>query len=57
MTKANMDYWTPTTDFEEGGCGIINAAKDMGYPIDDVKSALLNVGIDHDSCNMVSLKA
>lgn len=50
MVKANMDYWTPYTNFKEGGCGVLNAAKDLGYNLDDIKAALDKVVIDYSSC-------
>ncbi|HVT62640.1 MAG TPA: M4 family metallopeptidase, partial [Legionellaceae bacterium] len=31
MLKANMDYWTPTTTFVEGACGILAASRDLGF--------------------------
>lgn len=50
MVKANMDYWTPYSTFEEGGCGIINAARDLGFSVDDVKPVLEEVAIDYTHC-------
>lgn len=50
MLKANMDYWTPYSTFEEGACGIIDAAKDLGFSVDDVKHALDEVAIKHEAC-------
>ncbi len=51
MVKANMDYWTPYSTFSEGGCGVISAAKDLGFSIDDVKQSLSQVAIDSNSCS------
>jgi pseudolysin len=48
MLKANMDYWTPTSTFNEGSCGVIYAADDLGFGVDDVKKALNLVGL---ACN------
>lgn len=48
MVKANMDYWTPTTNFAEGACGILAAARDLGFPEQDVEDALDEVEIDYD---------
>lgn len=53
MVKANMDYWTPTTTFDEAGCGVINATNDLGFPVDDVKKALTEVGVNHESCALI----
>ncbi|MGC1181932.1 M4 family metallopeptidase, partial [Legionella sp.] len=51
MVKANMDYWTPYSTFDEGGCGMISAAHDLGYSIDDVKASLKQVAINYNSCS------
>ncbi|KTD67528.1 zinc metalloprotease ProA [Legionella shakespearei] len=50
MVKANMDYWTPYSTFDEGGCGALKAAKDLGYSLDDVKKSLSDVTINYQSC-------
>lgn len=50
MVKANMDYWTPYSTFDEGGCGVLSAAKDLGYSLDDVKKSLSDVTINYQSC-------
>lgn len=50
MLKANMDYWTPSTTFAEGACGIIHAAQDLHLPIDAVKQACDGVAIDYSTC-------
>lgn len=50
MVKANMDYWTPYSTFNEGGCGVLHAAKDLGYSLDDVKTSLDEVAIDYEAC-------
>lgn len=52
MVKANMDYWTPTSSFEEAGCGVISAAKDLNYSIADVKKALQLVKVNFESCSL-----
>ncbi len=51
MVKANMDYWTPYSNFEDGGCGVLSAAKDLGYSLDDVKESLKTVAISYDACS------
>lgn len=51
MVKANMDYWTPYSTFEEGGCGLLSSAKDLGYSLNDVKKSLHEVSIDYSSCS------
>ncbi|CAM4428361.1 MAG: Zinc metalloproteinase [Legionella sp.] len=50
MVKANMDYWIPYSTFDEGACGVINAASDLGYSVDDVKVALKTVAINYSRC-------
>lgn len=50
MVKANMDYWTPYASFDEGGCGVLSAAKDLGYSLADVKSSLQAVAIKLNKC-------
>lgn len=42
---ANKLYWTPTTTFDQGGCGVKRASADMGYNTDDVVSAFSQVGV------------
>ena len=50
MLKANMDYWTPTTSFAEGACGVLAASRDLGLSEEDVKDALDEVVIDYGDC-------
>lgn len=50
MVKANVDYWTPGSTFIEAGCGIISAARDLGYSLDDIKKSLSAVEVDYQSC-------
>lgn len=51
MVKANMDYWTPYSNFDEGGCGVLWATGDLGYNQDDVIDALKQVTIRVESCS------
>ncbi|STX28021.1 zinc metalloprotease [Legionella beliardensis] len=51
MVKANIDYWTPYSTFDEGGCGVLSAAKDLGFDLNGVKQSLATVTIDYESCN------
>jgi hypothetical protein len=46
FVKANQDYWTPSTNFQQGSEGALAAALDYGYPGADVVSAFAAVGID-----------
>lgn len=50
MVVANTKYWTPTTDFKNGACGVIYAARDLNTDINKVKSAFGQVGIDTAGC-------
>ena len=50
MVKANMDYWTPYSTFEQGACGVLSAATDLGFSVDGVKQALDNVVIQYQQC-------
>lgn len=50
MVKANMDYWTPYSNFDEGGCGVLSATKDLGFSLTDVKHALDEVKVSYESC-------
>ncbi|KTD23866.1 zinc metalloprotease [Legionella lansingensis] len=59
MVKANIDYWTPTSTFDEGGCGVLYAARDFNnaggkYPLEDIKASLSEVAIKYDACEMAS---
>ncbi|MFZ4714056.1 MAG: M4 family metallopeptidase [Bacteriovoracaceae bacterium] len=45
FVKANQDYWTSTVDYNKGACGVQDAAKDLGYNVDDVKAAFATVGV------------
>lgn len=50
MVKANMDYWTPNSTFNQGACGILNAAQDLGYDTEIIKEHLQTVKIDYADC-------
>ncbi|MBX3708576.1 MAG: M4 family metallopeptidase [Gammaproteobacteria bacterium] len=50
MVHANSSYWTPDTTFNEGACGVISAASDLGYDITAVKAAFDQVKIDYSDC-------
>ncbi len=51
MVKANMDYWTPYSNFDEGGCGVLWATQDLDYNQDDVIAALKDVTIKAENCS------
>jgi Zn-dependent metalloprotease len=46
FTKANMDYWVPSSTFQQGAEDALQAAADYGYNTDDVVAAFAVVGID-----------
>ncbi len=46
MLNANMHYWEPETQFEDAAEGVIQAAADLNYNINDVINAARTVGID-----------
>lgn len=46
MVKANQDYWTPTSTFQEAACGVMSAAIDLKYDTDAIKSAFQAVGLN-----------
>lgn len=50
MVKANQDYWTSTTTFQEAACGVLKATKDLKYDTAAVKNALKKVGLSSSSC-------
>lgn len=50
MMTANSDYWTPTTTFDEGACGILDAAQSYNYDMADVKQVLDQVGVHYSDC-------
>jgi len=42
---ANKTYWTATSDYNSGACGVESAATDLGYNQNDVISAFTGVGV------------
>jgi pseudolysin len=50
MINANSFYWTKTTTFKDGACGVLKAAKDLKYDVAGVKSAFNKVAIDTSAC-------
>lgn len=45
FAKANSDYWTSSTDYDDGACGVETAAEDLGHDADDVTAAFAAVGV------------
>src|SRR5690606_36931424 len=48
FARANRDYWTSSTDFDNGACGVEQAASDLGFSEADVTSAFAGVGVSCD---------
>ena len=45
MADANRFYWTAASTFNEGACGVQQAATNRGYSATDVASAFAAVGV------------
>ena len=45
FARANRDYWTANTTWNNGACGVETAATDLGYTKADVTSAFSAVGV------------
>ncbi len=51
MVNANQNYWTKNSTFENGACGVISAAKDLGYDTAVVENAFKTVKVDISDCD------
>ena len=47
--RANKLYWRERSTFNNGACGVIQAAKDFGYEADEVTCAFRDVGVQCES--------
>ena len=47
--RANKLYWRERSTFNNGACGVIQAAKDLGYEADEVTCAFRDVGVQCES--------
>ena len=45
MARANALYWTASTNFNQGACGVETAAQDLGFNKADVTAAFSGVGV------------
>ena len=45
FARANALYWTPSTTFNSGACGVETAATDLGFTKADVTAAFTAVGV------------
>ncbi len=46
FTLANQVYWSSTSDYDDAGCGVYQAAGDKGYSQADVRAAFDIVGVE-----------
>ncbi|HWS26861.1 MAG TPA: M4 family metallopeptidase [Xanthomonadales bacterium] len=45
FARANSLYWTPSSTFNSGACGVQTAATDLGFTVADVTAAFTSVGV------------
>ncbi|MFN7136064.1 MAG: M4 family metallopeptidase [Thermomonas sp.] len=45
FARANANYWTASSTFNSGACGVQTAAQDLGYSVADVTAAFTAVGV------------
>ena len=45
FARANDLYWTASTNFNQGACGVQTAATDLGFTVADVTAAFTSVGV------------
>lgn len=45
-TQANRNYWTSNTNWNDAGDGVLDAACDLGYEVNDVQATLVAVGVN-----------
>jgi pseudolysin len=50
MVNANSHYWTKTSTFVEGACGVLASAKELGYDIKPIQVAFETVKVDISDC-------
>ena len=46
FARANAEYWTSSSTYVSGACGVETAATDLGYSVTDVSAAFAAVGVD-----------
>ncbi|MGV8931857.1 MAG: M4 family metallopeptidase [Luteimonas sp.] len=51
FARANRDYWTASTNYNQGACGVQRAAGDYGYSVADAVSAFSSVGVTASGTN------
>ena len=45
FARANDLYWTASTNYNQGACGVQTATTDLGYTVADVTAAFTSVGV------------
>jgi vibriolysin len=50
MVIANSKYWTPTTNFVQGACGVLYGARDLAVDTNMVKTVFGQVGVPTSAC-------
>jgi pseudolysin/vibriolysin len=50
MARANALYWTPSSTYASGACGVMTAATDLGLSTADVAAAFTSIGQSTSSC-------
>ncbi|MDI1252362.1 pre-peptidase C-terminal domain-containing protein [Thermomonas sp.] len=50
MARANAEYWTSSSTYASGACGVITAATDLGLSTSAVAAAFTSVGVSTSSC-------
>jgi hypothetical protein len=59
---ANTIYWGRNTDFAEGSCGAVQAAKDLGFKVEDVEAVFRDVDVipcvkmNRNFANLIDIK-
>ncbi len=51
MVKANRDYWTRRSTFNQAACGVLSAAKDLEFDVESIKVSMDAVDLDYQSCS------
>ncbi|MEJ1368392.1 MAG: M4 family metallopeptidase [Candidatus Sedimenticola sp. (ex Thyasira tokunagai)] len=49
--KANQQYWSANTDWDQAGVGVLDAACNLGYSVSEVQTSLAAVGITASPSN------
>ena len=49
--RANQQYWSANTNWDQAGVGVLDSACDLGYSVDDVQSTLSAVGVSSSPSN------